>query len=44
MVLRTNKLSEHELDCKEWHLQLAMDTVLRLVCQVKTLKDEVAKR
>ena len=37
------ELSEHELECKEQHLQLAMDTVLRLVDQVKTLQDEVAQ-
>ena len=36
-------MSEHELECKEQYLQLAMDTVFRLVQQVKTLQDEVAE-
>ena len=42
-MVRANELSEHELECKEQHLQLAMDTVLRLVDQVKTLQDEMAQ-
>ena len=42
-IVRANELSKHELDCKEQHLQLAMDTVLRLVQQVRTLQDEVEK-
>ena len=42
-MVKTNEVSEHESECKEQHLQLAMDTVLRLVQQVKTLQDEVEK-
>ena len=33
-MVRANELSEYELECKEQHLQLAMDTVLRLVQQL----------
>ena len=40
-MVRENELSEHELECKEQHLQLAMDTVLELVQQVRSLQDEV---
>ena len=39
----THELSDHELECREQHLQLAMDTVVRLVHQVKALQDEVEK-
>ena len=35
-MVRVNELSEHELECKKQHLQLA---ILRLVHQVKTLQD-----
>ena len=38
--MRTNELSKHELEFRE---QLAMDTMLRLVQQVKTLQDELAQ-
>ena len=31
------------IECREQRLQLAMDTVVRLVHQVKTLQDEVEK-
>ena len=40
-MVRANDLSEDESECKEQHLQLAMDTVVKLVEQVKTLQDEV---
>ena len=40
-MVRENELSDHELDCREQHFQLAMDTVVRLVYQVKALQDEV---
>lgn len=40
-VLNIEELAEHELEFKDQHLQLAMDTVVRLVEQVKTLQDEV---
>ena len=42
-MVRANELSNHELECREQHLQLAMDTVVRLVHQVKALQDEVEK-
>ena len=38
--MKANELSD-QLECKEQHLQLAMDTVVRLVHQVKALQDEV---
>ena len=39
-MMRANELSG-QLECKEQHLQLAMDTVVRRVHQVKALQDEV---
>ena len=42
-MARANELSDHELECKEQHLQLAIDTVVRLVHQVKALQDDVEK-
>ena len=30
-----DEMSDHEVECREQHLQLAMDTVLALVQQVK---------
>ena len=39
-MVRANELSD-QLECKEQHLQLAMDTVVRLVHQIKILKEEV---
>ena len=42
-MVRANELSDHELECREQHLQLAMYTVVRLVHQVKALQDEVEK-
>ena len=41
-MVRANELSDHELECREQHLQLAMDTI-KLVHQVKALQDEVEK-
>ena len=34
-MVRANGMSDHEVECREQHLQLAMDTVLTLVKQVK---------
>ena len=42
-MVRANMLNDHELEYRERHLQLAMDTVVVLVEQVKTLQDEVEK-
>ena len=39
-MVRANELSD-PLECKEEHLQLAMDTVVRLVHWVEALQDEV---
>ena len=39
-MVRANELSD-QLECKEQHLQLATDNVVRLVHQVKALQDEV---
>ena len=39
-MVRANELSD-QLECKEQHLQLTMDTVVRLVHQIKELQDEV---
>ena len=40
-VVKVNEMRDHEEECREQHLQLAMDTVLSLVQQVKALQDEV---
>ena len=40
-VVKVNEMSDHEEECRKQHLQLAMDTVLSLVQQVKALQDEV---
>ena len=40
-TVRANEMSDHKLECREQHLQLAMDTVLTLVEQVNALQDEV---
>ena len=42
-MVRANELSEHESVCKKQLLQLAMDMVVKLVEQVKTLQDEIAE-
>lgn len=34
-VVRANEMSDHEVECREQHLQLVMDTMLTLVQQVK---------
>ena len=39
-MVRANELND-QLECKKQHLQLAIDTVVRLVHQVKALQDEV---
>ena len=38
-MVRTNELSD-QLECKEQHLQLVMDTVVRPEHQVKAMQDE----
>ena len=42
-MVQADDVNAHNLSNKDQHLQLAMDTVVMLVDQVKTLNDEVAE-